>query len=238
MYTKQELSDMFFFDVETIPQEKDYNTFIEKNPLLKEELDKRITKLGDKEPNLTLEELYSKACSLSPEFGKILCISAGVINFEEDGNYNIKLHSFSSHNEIEVLEKFKKVIEAYVIKKPNTHLTGFNIQSFDIPWICKRMLINRIVIPSTFQVHNKKPWEVKLHDLMKLYQFGSNEYCTLDLVTKVMGLESPKEIGEINSKNLSKYYYENKENISNIVKYCEQDVEQTIKAFLKFSYII
>ena len=73
---------------------------------------------------------------------------------------------------------------------------------------------------------------------MKLYQFGSNEYCTLDLVTKVMGLESPKEIGEINSKNLSKYYYENKENISNIVKYCEQDVEQTIKAFLKFSYII
>ena len=170
------------------------------------------------------EFLYEKYSGLLPEFGKIVCISVGFINGEEE-----KLQSFCSGNEMDDLIQVTQLLNK--IEKVGFTLCGHNIKNFDLPYLGKRMLINGINPPSLLPSHDTKPWEVKALDTKELWNFGSYKgLSSLHLVTSLMGIPSPKE-GEVTGENMHQSWYNDKK--TEIMHYCEKDVSSLIKIIKK-----
>jgi uncharacterized protein YprB with RNaseH-like and TPR domain len=120
----------------------------------------------------------------------------------------------------------------------NTHfsgaqhlLCGHNAKEFDIPFIARRMIINGIALPNKLNLFGKKPWEVPHLDTLELWKFGDYKHFTsLKLLTKVLGVPSPKD--DIDGSEVARVYYiEN--NIDRIITYCEKDVIAVAQIFLR-----
>lgn len=109
---------------------------------------------------------------------------------------------------------------------------GHNIKEFDIPYICRRMIINGLPLPACLQLHNRKPWEVKMMDTLNWWKFGDNKnYISLDLLAEVLQIPTSKT--DINGSMVQEVYYKEK-NLSRIVSYCERDVVVTANIILRF----
>ncbi len=248
MITRQELLDLLIFDIETVSF---YPTFAEleaKNPKLAELWVKKYKQkykeevkeyVGDE----TLSEYFYKLkAGLHPEFAKPVSISFasilpvkiknedGTDSEKESDQLEIKVFNMSIKNDDEkgLLERFVKFLNNYKMK----NLAGFNIINFDIPFVAKRLLVNGIQLPSQLRIHNLKPWEVKTQDLVKYYQFGSYDTISFDLLTNILGVESPKN--GISGENVGEYYWEKKD-ITTIAEYCNKDVKAVGECFLKLS---
>ena len=94
--------------------------------------------------NLSPEDSYLLRAGILAEFGKIVCISTGY--FYEDANKNVcfKVKSICCDDEKEILQNFLQITNSF--HKPNNRFqfAGHNIREFDIPYICRRLLINNI----------------------------------------------------------------------------------------------
>jgi hypothetical protein len=94
------------------------------------------------------------------------------------------------------------------------------------------MLINGIQIPEIINVAGKKPWEVKFLDTMELWKFGDNKhYTSLNLLTYVFGISSPKD--DIDGSQVADCYYKLGD-LERIVTYCEKDVLAVAQLFLRY----
>src|SRR4030042_1927575 len=111
-------------------------------------------------------------------------------------------------------------------------LCAHNGKEFDFPYIARRMIINRIVIPEILDNAGKKPWEVKLLDTMDLWKFGDfKSYTSLDLLTSVLGITSPKD--DIDGGMVAGIYWNNRD-LKRIAQYCEKDVLAVAQVLLRF----
>jgi hypothetical protein len=93
------------------------------------------------------------------------------------------------------------------------------------------MIINGIALPNKLNLFGKKPWEVPHLDTLELWKFGDYKHFTsLKLLTKVLGVPSPKD--DIDGSEVAHVYYvEN--NIDRIITYCEKDVIAVAQIFLR-----
>ena len=89
-------------------------------------------------------ELFKKYSGLLPEFGRVVCVSAGFITGEER-----KIQSFIKGGEEDILKETVNLLNR--VHKLSFSLCGHNIKTFDLPYLGKRMLINKIK-PSVFKV--------------------------------------------------------------------------------------
>jgi DNA polymerase elongation subunit (family B) len=111
-------------------------------------------------------------------------------------------------------------------------LCAHNGREFDFPYIARRMIISRLEIPGILDNAGKKPWEIKLLDTMDLWKFGDYKtYTSLDLLTSILGIPSPKE--DIDGSMVAKVYY-NENDLSKITRYCEKDVLAVARILLRF----
>ena len=217
--------DVLFLDIETVPQ---YLTFNDMPENYKKLWDKKTTYIRNESESA--EDIYDKA-GIWAEFGKIICISAGFI-FERDGIKTFRIKSFYGDDEIEILEKFKLLLNSFFQKKYRARLCGHNAKEFDFPYIARRMLINGIKLPSALNVAGLKPWEVPFLDTMELWKFGDyKHYTSLELLTTIMGLPSPKDDIE-GSQIAHVYYIEN--DLPRIARYCEKDTLAVAQLFLRY----
>ena len=93
------------------------------------------------------------------------------------------------------------------------------------------MLVNRIPLPSTLRLFNKKPWEIQHLDTLHLWRFGDyKHYTSLKLMAHVLGIPSPKD--DIDGSQVAKVYYED-QNLKRIIQYCEKDVVTVAQVFLR-----
>ena len=93
------------------------------------------------------------------------------------------------------------------------------------------MIINQIAIPNKLNLFGKKPWEIPHLDTLELWKFGDyKHYTSLKLLTKILGIPSPK--GDIDGSQVAHVYYVEKE-IDRIVIYCEKDVIAVAQIFLR-----
>ena len=124
------------------------------------------------------------------------------------------------------------MINKFCITKEQT-LCGHNIKEFDIPFICRRTLINGLALPQIFQISGKKPWEISFIDTLELWKFGDfKNYTALKLLTAVFGIPTPKD--DIDGSQVATVFY--KENdIERISLYCQKDVLATAQVFLKLN---
>lgn len=139
----------------------------------------------------------------------------------------MRLKSFAHDDEETLLKQFKSLIETR-----DYLLCGHNSKEFDIPYICRRMLVNGISLPPSLDIAGKKPWEMThLLDTMDLWKFGDYKaYTSLALLCHIFKIPTPKD--DISGADVARVYYEEK-NLDRIRIYCEKDVIALIQLFLK-----
>jgi DNA polymerase elongation subunit (family B) len=145
---------------------------------------------------------------------------------------HFRTKSFSGDDERLLLIEFTHLIAKFCTTKEHT-LCGHNIKEFDIPYICRRMLINGLALPSIFQIAGKKPWEISFIDTLELWKFGDyKNYSSLKLLTAVFGIPTPKD--DIDGSQVASVYY-NEKNLKRIATYCQKDVLATAQVFLRMN---
>jgi uncharacterized protein YprB with RNaseH-like and TPR domain len=216
--------DILFLDIETVPVEPDFNSL---NPHFKECWEKRSTSFRKEDESAS--DVYQKA-GLDAEFGRIICISVGIINrVKEDSFFRVK--SFFGDDEKTLLSDFSEMLQNYIHRR-NILLCAHNGKNFDFPYISRRMLVNGIGLPDILDNSGKKPWESRFLDTMDLWKFGEFRHSVaLDLLAEIFGIDTPKE--EMNGSMVSDVYWKEKD-LKKIVSYCEQDVFCVAQLILKF----
>ncbi|HOG35922.1 MAG TPA: 3'-5' exonuclease [Paludibacteraceae bacterium] len=224
------LEKILFLDIETVPQTESLDNLPPELRFLWEEKFNTIKlRMPEKyETETTAEEGYKKSAGIYSEFAKVVCISVGFIYFKDKEMY-IKVKSFAGDDEIQLLNDFAAIME----KQPQYYLCGHNIKEFDIPFLCRRMLVNGITIPLSMNVAGKKPWETTFIDTLELWRFGDyKNYTSLRLLTAIFGIPTPKD--DIDGSMVADVYY-NEKNIKRISNYCEKDVVATIRLYLRMN---
>lgn len=224
---------ILFIDVETVPQAGSFDALSEELQALWNEkfalLRKRMPEKYD--ADTTAPMAFMTSGGIYAEFGKIICISMGLIT-EQDNRTTLRITSLAGKDERQLLVDFTALIDKFFVSS-EYNFCGHNIKEFDIPYICRRMLINGLSLPAPLQISNKKPWEVHLLDTMDFWKFGDyKSYTSLKLLTAVLGIPTPKD--DIDGSQVAAVYY-NDDDLPRIVAYCEKDVLATAQVWLKLN---
>lgn len=223
MTKKINIQNILVLDIETVPQHQNWNEV----SVEMQELYKAKTKYQRKE-EFTVEEFYEKA-GIWAEFGKIICISVG---FFTEQNNQLRITSFFSDDEKQILLDFKKLLDTHFNSAQHL-LCAHNGKEFDFPYIARRMIINQISLPKKLNLFGKKPWEIPHLDTLELWKFGDyKHYTSLKLLTHILGIPSPKQ--DIDGSEVKNVYYQEK-NLLRIVEYCERDTIAVAQLLLRFS---
>lgn len=216
---------ILFFDIETVPLTYEFKDLEERAQGLWD----RKTRFLQERDNLSPDELYEKA-GIYAEFGKVVCISMGFV-LQKEGETQIRVKSIANENEKILLQEYIDLLNSYY-NSPDFLFCAHNGKEFDIPFLCRRILINGLKLPFMLNVAGKKPWEIKHLDTMELWKFGDfKNYTSLDLLTYIFDIPTPKD--DMDGSQVAKVFYEEK-NLDRIIHYCEKDVIATIQLFRKY----
>lgn len=217
-----DLQQVLMLDIETVPQ---YPSFDEL-PADLQQLWEQKTKFQRKDGE-SPAEFYARGGILA-EFGKIICISVGIFSTKTK-DLSLRVKSFYGDEEKEVLQSFIALLNT---QADTLILCAHNGKEFDFPYLCRRILINGLPIPTQLNLHGKKPWEIMHLDTMDLWKFGDfKNYTSLNLLAAVFNIPSPKD--DIDGSMVNEVYW--KENdLERIRTYCEKDVITTARILLRF----
>ncbi len=220
MLEQYDLHNLLVIDIETVPQ---YSSF-EQVPGHLQKLWEAKTQYQRKEE--TPEAFYERA-GIWAEFGKIICISAGI--FTGGKTTGLRVKSFASHDEKELLEGFSTLLTN---QPASLILCAHNGKEFDFPYICRRMLVNGLKIPSQLEISGKKPWEVNHLDTMELWKFGDyKSYTSLSLLTAIFNIPTPKD--DIDGSMVGHVYWVENQ-LERICTYCQKDVVATAQLLRRY----
>lgn len=237
-----DINKVLFMDIETVPQYEKFSMV--PDSLKKLFVQKFKNKTSDVfnvigiEKNYTEEEIWEEMWNLKAplyaEFGKIVCISIGMLY---NGEFIKK--SFYSENEFELLKKFTsgKTLEKFNdTSGKNSFICVYNGEIFDLPFVAKRIIINGLNIPKIFLFPNFKPWERNfLIDVKNIWKWDVYDGAiSLSLLAYSLGLETHKE--EMDGSMVKDVYYVEK-NIKKISDYCEKDIILLYKIYEKLSLV-
>lgn len=221
------VNNILFLDIETVPQFPEYAGLPEGWKQLWDIKSNTLAKYHEGQNN---ESLYPRA-GIYAEFGKIICISCGVIQGSGDQR-KIVLKSFAGDDEKILLRQFIEMLNKWSAGEPK-FLCAHNGKEFDFPYLCRRMIINGLAIPSLLDIAGKKPWEVNHFDTMELWKFGDyKSYTSLNLLAYTLGVPTPKD--DIDGSMVWEVYWKEK-NLGRIVTYCQKDVITVAQILLRMS---
>jgi len=224
---KYNLGNILFLDIETVSGCQHYTDLPDK---LKDLWEIKAKQIYRNKEMPSIEETYTEKAGFHAEFGRIICISVGLLLWsEEEKIFHIRLKSFSSKDEEQLLIEFKQLL----IDNPRfNQICGHNIKEFDIPFICRRMLLNYIELPRILDINGKKPWETGMIDTMLIWRFGAfKSYASLSLLTALFDVPTPKD--DIDGSQVGRVFWEEND-LDRISIYCEKDVAATAQLLLKF----
>jgi len=220
------LDNLLLIDIETVPQRPSFDLLSEDWQKLWEEKTQRSL------PDLTsTSEFYPQRAGVMAEFAKIVCISIGY--FAKQGNaLQLRLKSFYGDDEKKLLQDFIATVNQMEAKNNKWSFAGHNIKEFDMPFICRRLLINGLPIPAYLDFQNMKPWDTNIIDTFQYWRFGDyKNYTSLKLLAAALGVPSPKD--DIDGSMVADVYWKEK-NLERIVTYCQKDVLTTGNIILRF----
>ena len=226
MFESLSAEDILFIDIETAPQKAEFS-----------ELPEHYQQLWVKKSSYFRTEeqqaadVYERA-GIYAEFGKIICISAGVI-IQKNGVRYYRVKSFHDQDEKKLLTSFNDMLEKFT-SNPGKKLCAHNGQEFDYPYIARRTLINGLRIPKILDISGAKPWEIKdrLMDTLQMWKFGDyKNYTSLDLLCAVFNIPTPKD--DIDGSQVAHVYYQEGD-LDRIIRYCEKDTLALANLMLRF----
>lgn len=205
------INKILFLDIETVPQAEDWSHLDEQTQYL---WDKKTK--NQRKDDVTAEDFFVDRGGIMAEFGKIICISIGML----EKNNELKIKSFYGDNEKDLLLEFCEIFNTPRLR--DVILCAHNGKEFDFPYITRRLLINGIQPPVIFQMFGKKPWEIPHLDTLELWKFGDwKSFASLELLAHIFYVPTPKD--DIDGSQVTSVYYQDKD-LLRIVKYCEKDV--------------
>jgi DNA polymerase elongation subunit (family B) len=215
-------------DIETVPAWPNFESVPED---LKELYLKKSERL--KTPDESVDEQYFNHAGIYAEFGKVICISLGIFKKEKaTGELFFRVKSIYGDDEKRVLLEFCELLHQYYYRPHHYQFCGHNIREFDVPYLCRRMLINGIPLPALLDISGKKPYEVNMLDTIQLWRFGDYKHFTsLKLLAAIFGIQSPKD--DIDGKDVGAVYWVQKD-LLRIVSYCQKDVVTVAQLIMKF----
>lgn len=217
--------NILFLDIETVPQYAEFSAVPEE---WKNLWSRKAELLLRNRENETIESIYGRA-GIYAEFGKIICISCGVIQGSGEEK-KIVLKSFFGDDEKLLLYEFCEMLRKWA-NDPQKALCAHNGKEFDFPYLCRRLIINSMPIPAILNTAGKKPWEVNHLDTMELWKFGDfKSYTSLNLLAHSLGIPTPKD--DIDGSMVGDVYWKEK-NLRRIVEYCQKDVITVAQVYLR-----
>ncbi|MBP7848274.1 3'-5' exonuclease [Patescibacteria group bacterium] len=232
MGMKFNLGNMLFFDIECVPQQSSFYDLDDGMKALWERKVSGARRNPQDGEEIKADESYENRSGIYAEFGKIIVVSVGYFTKTGDGSRQFHVKSFAGDDERKVISSFFELLNTSYDKTFHL-LCGHNIKEFDIPYICRRALVNGLDLPTILDLNGKKPREVNHVDTLELWKFGDRKsFTSLDLLCRVMGIETPKD--DISGEQVSRVYRDDKD-LPRIKTYCEKDVVATAKLLLKFT---
>jgi 3'-5' exonuclease len=111
-------------------------------------------------------------------------------------------------------------------------MVAHNGKEFDFPYICRRMLINGMKLPSQLDISGKKPWEINHLDTMELWKFGDyKNYTSLNLLTAIFDIPTPKD--DIDGSQVGHVFW-HEDDLARICTYCQKDVVATAQLIRRY----
>jgi DNA polymerase elongation subunit (family B) len=228
MLSNIDLKQVLFIDIETVPQYPDYD-----------EVPESMRELWDKKSNTsrnwedeTPQEFYNKA-GIFAEFGKIVCISAGYFKSVSGAEKKFRVKSFYNTDEKLVLKEFASLLNTYYNNLKRHFICGHNLKEFDVPYICRRMLVHGLPLPRLLDIAGAKPWETDhLIDTMQLWKFGDYKHFTsLELLANLFDIPTPKD--DIEGSDVGQVFWQDND-LARIAEYCQKDVLTVAQLLLRF----
>lgn len=227
MIAKMPLENFLVIDIETVSAKQNYNSLSEDWQHLWEEKVKRSVP-----EDITVDEYYPQRAGVMAEFAKVVCISLGYFKKEKNEEYQFRVKSIFGHDEKELLQNFITTINQIDAVHHHWSFTGHNIKEFDIPFLCRRLLINGLTIPAYLDFQNMKPWETNMIDTFQYWRFGDyKNYTSLKLLAASLNIPSPKD--DIDGSMVGHVYWE-ENNLERIAIYCQKDVVTVANIIMRF----
>ena len=221
-----DFSKILFLDIETVPQKPFYEDLSDR---MKKHWDRKASFLATNEE--TPEDIYGRA-GIYSEFGKIIVIAVGYLRKKHKAGYNLIIKAISNDDEGKILMRFNNFLKQY-FNTPEHYLCAHNGKEFDFPYIARRMLVNGIKPAPILDLQGLKPWEVRHLDTMQMWKFGDyKHYTSLDLLTEIFGIESPKQ--DIDGSQVADIYWKEKD-LKRIEEYCRRDVVALVQVFMRLN---
>jgi 3'-5' exonuclease len=219
------LHNILFLDIETVSQ---YPAFADLSEDWQELWRHKADSINRDKAPVTAEELYGRA-AIYAEFGKVICISCGVLS-GSPADRKLALKSFYGDDEKDLLLRFWDLLHKWG-SEGQKYLCAHNGKDFDFPYLCRRMVIHGMRLPSVLNLAGKKPWEIPHLDTMELWKFGEyKSYVSLNLLAHTLGIPTPKD--DIDGSQVGDVYWVGRD-LNRIVSYCQKDVFTVAQVFLR-----
>jgi 3'-5' exonuclease len=224
---KPKAKNILFIDIETVSVA---SAFDQLNERMQEQWERKASHIKN-EDHITAFELFYKKAAIYSEFGKIVCIGVGGLYWNTEDQMSFKVKTIAGDDERVILEEFKALVEKYPDDK--LILCAHNGKEFDFPYICRRMLINGVPLPTSLQLSGKKPWEILHQDTLELWKFGDyKSFAPLDLLAALFDVPSSKS--DISGEDVTRVYYQ-EQDLARIRRYCKEDVIVLAQLWLKLN---
>ena len=226
------LENLLLIDIETVSEQASFDSLSEEWRILWQEKVQRSLPEGT-----SAAEFYPQRAGVMAEFAKVICISIGY--FKKEGNSHLlRVKSFYGDDEKKLLQDFLATLQQLEANSNKWSFTGHNIKEFDIPFICRRILINGLSIPPFLDFQNMKPWETNMIDTFQYWRFGDYKHFTsLKLLAAALKVPSSKD--DIDGSMVGEVYWSQtpggkEKQLQRIVTYCQKDVVTTGNIVLRF----
>ncbi len=221
-----EFRTILFLDIETVACSQSYSSLDDR---LKVQWARKAAFFRHRDNAQTDEQLFNEKAGIYAEFGKIIVIAMGKFGETEKGERTLRTKYFAGDDEKQILLDFKAALEK--MDQSVLKLCAHNGKEFDFPYLCRRMLVNGITLPSVLNMSGKKNWEVPFLDTMDMWKFGDyKHYTSLDLLTTLFDIPSSK--GDMDGSKVNEVYYQ-ENNLDKIAAYCTADVVAVAQLYLR-----
>ena len=212
---------LLYLDIETVSCMKHWDML---NLEWRQLWEHKSRHFAEREKGLDSAAIYEAKAAIYAEFGQVICVGLGIQDHDK-----FRVEAITG-NEKEVLEEFFDLVEKSYGDARQAIFIGHNIREFDIPYLCRRAIVNGLKIPPSLDLSGKKPWEVQhIHDTLEMWRFGDyKNYTSLDLLASCLGLPTSKS--DISGKDVGHVYWQEND-LPRIARYCIQDVILTARVY-------
>ena len=226
MIVKMPLENFLVIDIETVSGKKNFESLtVDWQHLWEEKVMRSLPE------NTAASEYYPQRAGIMAEFAKVVCISIGYFKKDKD-QYQFRVKSIFDHDEGILLRVFISTVNQLEAVHNRWSFAGHNIKEFDIPFLCRRLLINDLAVPTYLDFQNMKPWETNMVDTFQYWRFGDyKHYTSLKLLAAALNVPSPKD--DIDGSMVGDVYWK-EDNLARIATYCQKDVVTVANIILRF----